>query len=115
MMKEWGGLAIAGERIEEISEGLKRLSRCFLQDFHIQKKLSEKQKEQIFDNVCAVMCYGCEQEKRCREYYSYENFSAVMQLLQYPQEQCIVEEQIADNVNAEEDLKQEDLDRQQGF
>lgn len=80
-MKEWGGLAIAGERIQEISDSLRRLSKCFQQDFQIQKKLSERQKEQIFDNVCASLCHGCEQEEWCREYYSYDNFSAAMELL----------------------------------
>lgn len=99
-MKEWGGLAIAGERIEEISGSLQKLSNCFLRDFQIQKKLSEKQKEQIFDNICATLCYGCEQEKRCHTYYSYDNFSAIMKLLkdseQYPQEQTTMECELAD-------------------
>lgn len=124
-MKEWGGLAIAGERIEEISESFNKLSKCFLQDYQIQKKLSEKQKEEIFDNVCAVMCYGCEQEERCREYYFYDNFSAMMQFLrdsgQYPQEQCIAEECVdhtdIDRESMEEDVKdrQQELERQRNF
>lgn len=116
-MKEWGGLAIAGERIEEISEGLKKLSNCFLQDFQMQKKLSENQKEQIFDNVCAMLCNGCEQEKRCQEYYSYDNFSAAMQLLraseQYPQEQTAAMEceyiDDINNIDKEEALEEEEL------
>lgn len=95
IMKEWGGLAIAGERIQEISEGLKRLSKCFMKDFQMTAKLSEEQKEQIFENVCASFCSGCEQETRCREYYSYDNFSAAMQLLQEPSQEELEEDAAA--------------------
>lgn len=94
-MKEWGGLAIAGERIQEISESLKRLSKCFTQDLKMQKKLSQKQKERIFENVCASFCSGCEQEARCREYYSYDNFSAAMQILGAPSQEEQTQEEAA--------------------
>lgn len=80
-MREWGGLAAAGERIQEISDGFGRLSKCFTRDLKIEKKLSHKQKEQMFANVCRSFCFGCEQEKQCREYYGYDNFSATMQFL----------------------------------
>jgi stage II sporulation protein E len=81
MSKEWGELSIAGERMDEISDCFGRLSRCFTKNVSMQKKLTQQQKEQIYDNVCAVFCCACEEKEHCRQYNDYDNFSAAMELL----------------------------------
>ena len=104
-MKEWGELSIAGERVDEISSCFERLSRCFSRDYDVRRKLTEEQKERIFDNVCAMLCSGCEQEVHCRKYYAYDNFTAAMELLK--------EQELASSLEEPGDAPEETL--KQGF
>lgn len=103
-MKEWGELSIAGERVDEISECFGHLSKCFTNSASVQKKLTKKQREQIYDNVSSLFCSCCEQEEHCRQYYTYENFLATMELLREQEGTCELQE-------SGEEKKQEFLNR----
>lgn len=94
-MKEWGELFIAGERIAEISNCIGHLAKCFETGKDRQQKLSGQQREQIYENICSVVCRGCEQEASCREYHSFENCEGMYQLLEtWEQVGCRLEDMV---------------------